>query len=199
MVTHMKITIDITDPMLEAAKKAAAREGTIRRTLVELGLRQVLKTMKGAGAYRLSKASFRGERVRAWVRSCSNTSPVIDVGMARLLRLELSGGVNHVTSRGDRREDIYLGDVDREAWLAAFGQVCERFNWVCHAWCQMTKHYHLQIEIPVENLAQSMRALTGVYTQRFNRAHASIGHVFQGCYKTSWLNMAVTCWNSRAI
>lgn len=103
--------------------------------------------------------------------------------MARPLRLELSGGVYHVTSRGDGREDIYLSDADREAWLEVFAEVCERFNWVCHAWCQMTNHYHILIETPEANLAQGMRQLNGVYTQRFNRAHARVGHVFQGRYK----------------
>ena len=103
--------------------------------------------------------------------------------MARPLRIELSGGIYHVTSRGDRREEIYLGDEDREAWLEVLGQVCERFNWVCHAWCQMTNHYHLLIETPEANLAQGMRQLNGVYTQRLNRAHDRVGHVFQGRYK----------------
>ncbi|HET7831442.1 MAG TPA: transposase [Gallionella sp.] len=99
------------------------------------------------------------------------------------MRLELSGGVYHVTSRGDGREDIYLSDADREAWLEVFAETCRRFNWVCHAWCQMTNHYHLLIETPEANLAQGMRQLNGVYTQRFNRAHARVGHVFQGRYK----------------
>ncbi|MEW6131621.1 MAG: transposase [Pseudomonadota bacterium] len=103
--------------------------------------------------------------------------------MARPLRLELSGGLYHVTSRGDGREDIYLSDQDREAWLEVLAQVCRRFNWVCHAWCQMTNHYHLLIETPEANLAQGMRQLNGVYTQRFNRAHGRVGHVFQGRYK----------------
>lgn len=103
--------------------------------------------------------------------------------MSRPLRLELAGGVYHVTSRGDGREDIYLSDADRQAWLEVFGQVCKRFNWVCHAWCQMTNHYHILIETPEANLAQGMRQLNGVYTQRFNRAHGRVGHVFQGRYK----------------
>jgi len=107
--------------------------------------------------------------------------------MARPLRIELSGGIYHVTSRGDGQEDIYLSDTDtdtdRESWLEIFGQVCQRFNWVCHAWCQMTNHYHLLIETPEANLAQGMRQLNGVYTQRFNRDHARVGHVFQGRYK----------------
>ncbi len=104
--------------------------------------------------------------------------------MARPLRLELSGGLYHVTSRGDGREDIYLSDADRVAWLEVFGQVCKHFNWVCHAWCQMTNHYHILIETPEANLAEGMRQLNGVYTQRFNRAHDRAGHVFQGRYKS---------------
>ena len=103
--------------------------------------------------------------------------------MSRPLRLELAGGVYHVTSRGDGRDDIYLSDTDRQAWLEVFGQVCKRFNWVCHAWCQMTNHYHVLIETPEANLAHGMRQLNGVYTQRFNRAHGRVGHVFQGRYK----------------
>ena len=103
--------------------------------------------------------------------------------MARPLRLELAGGFYHVTSRGDGREDIYLSDGDREAWLTVLGEVCKRFNWVCHAWCQMSNHYHLLIETPEANLAKGMRQLNGVYTQRFNRQHGRTGHVFQGRYK----------------
>ena len=33
--------------------------------------------------------------------------------MARSLRIQLAGGVYHVTSRGDEREAIYLSDDDR--------------------------------------------------------------------------------------
>jgi hypothetical protein len=57
----MKTTIEISDPLLNSAKKAAAREGTTLRALVELGLRQVIETRKRGGAFRLRKASFRGQ------------------------------------------------------------------------------------------------------------------------------------------
>ena len=103
--------------------------------------------------------------------------------MARPLRIELAGGLYHVTSRGDRREDIYLGDADRLAWLDTFSQVCARFNWTCHAWCQMSNHYHIVVETAEGNLARGMRQLNGVYTQMINRRHHRVGHVFQGRYK----------------
>lgn len=103
--------------------------------------------------------------------------------MARPLRLEFAGALYHVTSRGDGQDDIYLDDADREAFLEVLSEVCGRFNWIVHAYCLMTNHYHLLIETPDANLSQGMRQLNGVYTQFFNRQHARVGHVFQGRYK----------------
>ena len=103
--------------------------------------------------------------------------------MARPLRLELAGALYHVTSRGDGRDDTFLSDEDRIAWLETLAEVCKRFNWVCHAYCQMTNHYHMVIETPDANLSKGMRQLNGVYTQRFNRTHGRMGHVFQGRFK----------------
>lgn len=103
--------------------------------------------------------------------------------MARPLRLELPGALYHVTSRGDGREDIFLSDEDRIAWLDTLAEVCQRFNWVCHAYCLMSNHYHLLLETPEANLSKGMRQLNGVYTQRFNRRHGRVGHVFQGRFK----------------
>ncbi len=99
------------------------------------------------------------------------------------LPTEFAGDLYHVTSRGDRREDIYLDDADRVAWLENLGSVCERFNWTCHAYCLMTNHYHVVVETVEGNLAKGMRQLNGVYTQFINRTHQRVGHVFQGRYK----------------
>ncbi len=103
--------------------------------------------------------------------------------MARPLRLELAGGLYHVTSRGDRREDIYVDDDDREEWLSLLGRVCNRFNWRCHVYCLMDNHYHIVIETAEANLSKGMRQLNGVYTQYYNRRHNRVGHVFQGRFK----------------
>jgi len=56
--------------------------------------------------------------------------------MARPIRIEFSGALYHVTSRGDRREDIYEDDIDREVFLDILGQVVDGWNWVCHAYCR---------------------------------------------------------------
>lgn len=84
--------------------------------------------------------------------------------MARPLRLEYAGALYHVTSRGDRREDIFFDDDDREIWLALFARVCSRFNWRCHAWCLMDNHYHIVIETIEGNLSRGMRQLNGPHS-----------------------------------
>ena len=57
------------------------------------------------------------------------------------------------------------------------------FNWICHAYCLMTNHYHLVIETPDGNLSKGMRQLNGVFTQYSNRRHGRTGHLFQGRFK----------------
>lgn len=103
--------------------------------------------------------------------------------MSRPLRIELAGGLYHVTSRGDRREAIYRDEQDRTDWLTVLGEVCSRFNWRCHAYCEMSNHYHFVVETPEANLSKGMRQLNGVYTQRVNRRHGLVGHLFQGRFK----------------
>lgn len=102
--------------------------------------------------------------------------------MARPLRMEFPGALYHVTSRGDRKEDIFRGNGDREIWLEVLTQVCARFNWVVHAFCQMGNHYHLVVETVDGQLGRGMRHLNGQYTQWFNRRHGVGGHLFQGRY-----------------
>jgi hypothetical protein len=47
----------------------------------------------------------------------------------------------------------------------------------------MSNHYHIVIETLEANLSRGMRHLNGVYTQRFNRTHERVGHVFPGRFK----------------
>lgn len=104
--------------------------------------------------------------------------------MARPLRIEFAGAVYHITARGNARQDVFLGDDDRESFLELLSRVCDRYQWFCHAYCLMTNHYHLLIETQNSTLSKGMKHLNGTYTQAFNRRHQRIGHVFQGRFKS---------------
>lgn len=103
--------------------------------------------------------------------------------MSRPLRIEFPHALYHVTARGDRQEAIYEDDLDRRLFLEILGEVVADFNWLVHAYCLMSNHYHLLLETPDGNLSAGMRQLNGVYTQRSNRKHGRVGHVFQGRFK----------------
>lgn len=100
--------------------------------------------------------------------------------MSRPPRILFPGAVYHVTSRGDRREPIFLDDLDRCRLLGLIEETTHRFEARVHAWCLMGNHFHLVLQTVQPNLSDLMRHLNGVYTQRFNRRHGKVGHVFQG-------------------
>ena len=70
--------------------------------------------------------------------------------MARPLRIEFAGALYHVTSRGDGREAIFLGEQDRHLFLGVMSEVVRDCNWAIHAYCLMDNHYHyhLLVETP---------------------------------------------------
>jgi len=103
--------------------------------------------------------------------------------MARPLRIEFAGALYHVTARGNAQQNIYLTDDDRQAFLTLLQRACDRYHWLCHAYCLMSNHYHLLIEIQSSTLSKGMKYLNGTYTQAFNRRHKRVGHVLQGRYK----------------
>ncbi|UHD14462.1 transposase [Thiocapsa bogorovii] len=105
--------------------------------------------------------------------------------MARPLRLEFSGALCHVTLRGNERCSIFLGEVDkvRAALLDVVAGTCKRFSWICHAYCFMSDHHPLLVEMPDAAPSKVMRQLNGIYTQHVNPTHGRVRHLFQGRFK----------------
>jgi len=88
--------------------------------------------------------------------------------MARPIRVEYEGGLYHVTSRGNARQEVFVDEQDLTTLLRILSEAVERHRWLLHAYCLMRNHYHLLVETPQGNLSFGMRHVNGVYTQRFN-------------------------------
>jgi len=103
--------------------------------------------------------------------------------MPRLARTVFAKVPHHVTQRGNRREDVFLTDDDREVYLAWLAQYCQQYPVEILAYCLMTNHIHL-VAVPTTEAAlqRVLKPLHMRYAQRFNRHHHLQGHVWQGRY-----------------
>ena len=81
--------------------------------------------------------------------------------MARLLRIEYSGALYHITARGNAKQNIYFDDEDRHQFLEILSTTIDRNRWLCHAYCLMFNHYHLLVETEEPTLSRGMRYLNG--------------------------------------
>ncbi|MCO5043850.1 MAG: transposase [Kiritimatiellae bacterium] len=113
--------------------------------------------------------------------------------MARKLRVQYPGAIYHVLSRGDRREAIFLDDGDRDGFLIAVGEVCEKSGWEVHALCLMDNHFHLVVETPQGNLSNEDEVVCWVPIRCASTA--DIGDqvlCLPGAIKPWWLTAQVT-------
>lgn len=67
----MKTTVEISNSLLHEARKLAAREGITLRTLVERGLRRAVAETEGGAAFKLRRASFKGQGRQAEISEAS--------------------------------------------------------------------------------------------------------------------------------
>jgi putative transposase len=100
--------------------------------------------------------------------------------MPRSHRLQMAGGVFHVTARGNRRQNIFLERNDYLVFLWLLDELARQRGWRGHAYCLMSNHYHLVVETPEPDLSAGMQWLNGRFAQFFNDRHAYDGHLFQG-------------------
>ena len=103
--------------------------------------------------------------------------------MVRPLRLHIPGALYHVMSRGNARQEIFLGAEDYEHFLERLSVTTRRFCVRCRAYCLMHNHFHLLLEPNQLPLSRMMQQLNSSYSQWFNRRHGRVGHVLQGRFK----------------
>ncbi len=89
-----------------------------------------------------------------------------------------------MTCRGNAREDIFVDDADRNAFLELLARSAEIYQVDILAFVLMTNHFHIVIKTPLANLQEFMRHFNISYTSCFNRIHHRVGHLYQGRYKS---------------
>lgn len=93
-------------------------------------------------------------------------------------RIEAPGGFYHVGTRGNNQDAVFLTETDRLAFLALLGRTARRYGWTVYAYCLMTNHYHLVLQLLEGGLSRGMCELNGGYALQFNQSHGRSNHVF---------------------
>jgi REP-associated tyrosine transposase len=76
-----------------------------------------------------------------------------------------------------------LTHLDYRAYLARLRAYQEQYGVSLYAYCLMPNHVHLLAQTSDAPLSKFMQGVQQSYTQRFNRVHGKVGHLFQGRYK----------------
>ena len=104
--------------------------------------------------------------------------------MARKPRIHYPGALYHVILRGNGRQDVFLDDKDRYRFYLFMQEGVERYGHRVLAFCLMTNHIHLAVQVGEVPLSRIMQNMTFRYTRWFNWHHKRSGHLFQGRYKS---------------
>ncbi|HEY3920998.1 MAG TPA: transposase, partial [Gaiellaceae bacterium] len=93
-------------------------------------------------------------------------------------RLEIPGACYHVGTRGNNKQPIFIDDADRKRFLLLLERAARRHGWLVYAYCLMTNHYHLVLQLSDRGLSRGMCELNGGYALGFNERHGRSNHLF---------------------
>lgn len=94
--------------------------------------------------------------------------------MARKTRIEIEGGLYHVITRGNDRQDIFHSREDRPKFLSLLSVQKLNLPFFLYAYCRMTNHVHLLIERRADTVGSIMHRLLTGYSQYYNRKYRQV-------------------------
>ena len=102
--------------------------------------------------------------------------------MGRPMRIFMPGFAYHVVARGNERKEIFRDDGDRIKFLKLVEEAKERFRFRVYAYCLMSNHYHMLVELHDRDFWRAMQFLNSSYCRYFNKKYRRCGHLLQGRY-----------------
>lgn len=108
--------------------------------------------------------------------------------MPRRLRIDLPGNPLHLIQRGVDRQPVFFSDDDCGFYLDWLGTYSQKRGILLHAYCLMTNHVHLVLTAPAAvELGGLMQDMGRRYVQYVNRTYKRSGGLWQGRYKSSYI------------
>jgi REP element-mobilizing transposase RayT len=102
--------------------------------------------------------------------------------MPRRPRVHAAGAFYHVTLRGNHRQAIFRRDGDRTILNALVAEQMERYGARVHAYCWMTNHLHMLVQVSDMPLGRPMQGISARYARWFQSTLPTTGHLFERRY-----------------
>jgi REP-associated tyrosine transposase len=102
--------------------------------------------------------------------------------MPRAPRIHAPGACYHVTLRGNHRQDIFFTRHDRDLFEELIAEALDRFTARLHAYCWMTNHVHMLLQVGDTPLGRLMMRIAGRYARTVQRHMDTTGHLFEKRY-----------------
>ncbi|MDP3794122.1 MAG: transposase [Candidatus Uhrbacteria bacterium] len=105
--------------------------------------------------------------------------------MSRTLRIQAPNLLFHIINRGNARQNVFRSPSEYREYLQLLKNYKTKFPVRLYHYVLMPNHVHMLLE-PMERGALSafMQGLTLAHTRRFNLRSGSVGHAWQGRFKS---------------
>ena len=100
--------------------------------------------------------------------------------MGRSPRIHVPGRIYHVTTRGNGGQAIVGSPAEFDELLEIIAAVKRTSDFSLFAYCLMSNHFHLLLQIGEVPLDRVMQRIKTSWAKRFNIKRRRMGHVFQG-------------------
>ncbi len=109
--------------------------------------------------------------------------------MPRQPRVHLDGGCYHVTLRGNHRRDIFVAEGDQRLLNRIVARAVEKYRARVHAYCWMSNHLHLLVQVSDEPLGQPMRQIAAEFARAMQSKMQTTGHFFERRYHATLVDV----------
>jgi REP-associated tyrosine transposase len=99
--------------------------------------------------------------------------------MGRMPRVHQPGALYHAILRGNNRQAIFFSASDRERWEQLLTKAIDRYCAHIHAYCWMTNHVHLLLQVSDQPLSNIIRFAASQYSRQTNAQLGKTGHLFE--------------------
>jgi putative transposase len=106
------------------------------------------------------------------------------VAVPRPPRLQVAGGLFHVTAHSNLGRVVFRDDEERAQFLALLETGVTRCGWSCRSYCLLSTHYHLLVATPEPDLSAGMQYVNGRYAQWANWNRGERSHIFEGRFRS---------------